>query len=91
MTKKQFKETRQRVIERCIANYSSKSKYRSVKRWKVRMVAAGIKRDDVAQALNIKPERISEYCHFVHEPSEERFIAIEQAIYNLEAQRKENA
>lgn len=69
---------------RCIASYSSKTKMKSVEDWRVRIVKAGVPQRMIADAVNIKPPRLSEYMRLLCEPSDEMFDAIEAAIKNAE-------
>ena len=67
--------------ERCIASYSSNSKLKAVKRWKVRMVKAGVAAKTIAHDIGIPAPHLSDYMSFLYEPPEERFMAVEEALY----------
>lgn len=69
----------------CVLKYSSKVKLKSVVRWKERMVKVGVTTEKLGELTNNPSPRISEYLNFTHEPSEETFNTIEDAIYKLGA------
>lgn len=68
-----------------VLNYSSHVKLRAVIRWKERMVRNSITTERLADYLDIPSTRISEYLNFTWEPNQERFEAIEAALYKLGA------
>lgn len=69
---------------RCIESYSSKTKLKSVHDWRKRIAATDTTQAKIAQAVGIKPTRLSEYMRFISEPSDERFMSIERAIKEAE-------
>jgi len=77
---KKGNEKRLRVIEA----YASDTKLRAVLRWRQRLVARDITVEELAYKVKRQVPRISEYMYFVREPSEQAFLAIDAAIYQLE-------
>lgn len=73
--------------KRTVENYSSVVKLKSVLRWKMRLVAAGISIKKLAEHTGKVPFRISEWVTFTHEPGEENFNEIEAGIYELESKK----
>lgn len=69
--------------EKCIAEYSSKSKFRSVQKWPARIaMTKEVSVTIIAQALQKPPPRISEFISFIKEPTEDEFIKIEKMLYD---------
>ena len=66
-----------------LEGYSTKAKRASVIRWRQRMAKAGIKGLQIAEETGEYLPRISEWIHFKKEPSQDKFEAVEAAIYKL--------
>lgn len=64
-----------------IAQYESVSKLRAVMRWKERMARHNITSVQIANDVGVAHTRISEYINFKRQPKEEKYLAIESAIY----------
>lgn len=68
--------------QRCIDNYSSKTKMRSVEDWRKRIMQSGRSQKAIADAVGIQSPRLSEYMRLLVEPSDYKFYLIEAAINN---------
>lgn len=64
-----------------IEQYESVSKLRAVMRWKERMTRHNITSRQIADDVGVAHTRISEYINFKRQPKEEKYLAIESAIY----------
>lgn len=64
-----------------IEQYDNVSKLRAVMRWRERMIRHGITNFDIADDVGVSHSRISEYINFKRQPKEEKYLAIESAIY----------
>ncbi len=87
---KRTSEKRELKRKKCWENYSSKAKRRAVERWPTRiLLLKGIlEHQDIAEKLNKKSPRISEYMTFINEPPDDVFDKIERIIYAAEDIKK---
>lgn len=69
--------------KKTIENYSSPVKLKSVIRWRERMARGGIDTKTLADAIGVKTTRMSEWLNFTHEPREDKFNAVEAALYEM--------
>lgn len=83
MAKARTSEEREQRRERCISNYSSKTKLNAVKRWRERLLKCkDLNVQKLADLVGKHQPRISEYMSFLIEPPDDTFYQIEQIIYD---------
>lgn len=81
---KNFQNTLTEKQKRVIKQYDTVTKLRAVMRWKERMSKVNLSGMQLADDVKISYTRISEYLNFKKQPKDDRFFAIESAIYNRE-------